>query len=56
MTMSIAEELRETFHLAILRREAKVLLTGRQWGTTGSLGVTLSEGKEQGKSIVQRAV
>lgn len=31
MSLSISQELKQTFHLHALRREANTLLTGRQW-------------------------
>lgn len=31
MSLSISQELKQTFHMHALRREARMLLTGRQW-------------------------
>ena len=37
MSLSITQEVKQTFHLVALRIEAKDLLTGRQWGKRNAL-------------------
>jgi len=51
MSLSIHQELRQTFHLAALRHEAKQNLTGRQWGQYQELKGRCDKARDQEQKL-----